>query len=691
LRLEAVHRTRLRVGEGLVGVIAATARPLALADAQSHPNFAYRPETGEEVFHSLMGVPILRGGRVLGVLVVQNRTLRHYTEDEIEVLQTIAMIVAELAASGQLVNPLEIAQSQGGGMLPMRLVGVRLNAGLAVGPAVLHEPRVVIRQVVAEDVSAELVRLRHAVAAMREAIDELVATSREFGVGEHHDVIETYRMFAADRGWVARIADAIRSGLTAEAAVQKVRDDTRTRMMQVSDPYLRERLFDLEDLANRLQQHLSGRPPSAAWAELPPEFILVARAMGPAELLDYARRRIMGLVLEEGSPTAHVAIVARAFDIPVVGRVDDATSRTEAGDIVVVDGDHAQVLIRPSADIQQSVTAAVEARSRRRAFYETLRSAPAVTRDGIEIKLLLNAGLLLDLAQLSATDAEGVGLFRTEFPLMVRDTFPDVEEMTEFYQRVFEQAEHRPVVFRTLDIGGDKVLPYLPHAFEDNPAMGWRAIRIGLDRPAMLRQQLRALIRAAEARTLMVKFPMVAEVAELERARALIDMELARAAKEGRVFPKSIKIGVMLEVPALLWQLPTLCARIDFLSIGTNDLLQFLFACDRGNPRLAERYDPLSAPMLALLREVIASTQAAGVSLSMCGDMAGNPIEAMALIALGFRTLSMAATSIGPVKTMIRSLDVGEVADYLGEIGSRPDHSLRPKLEAYARDHDIAL
>ena len=691
LRPEAVHRTRLRVGEGLVGTIAATARPLALADAQSHPNFAYRPETGEEIYHSLMGVPILRGGRVLGVLVVQNRTLRHYTEDEIEVLQTVAMIVAELAASGHLVNPLEIAQSQGGGMLPMRLVGVRLNAGLAVGPAVLHEPRVVIRQVVAEDVSAELVRLRHAVAAMREAIDELVATSREFGVGEHHDVIETYRMFAADRGWVARIADAIRSGLTAEAAVQKVRDDTRTRMMQVSDPYLRERLFDLEDLANRLQQHLSGRPPSAAWAELPPEFILVARAMGPAELLDYARRRIMGLVLEEGSPTAHVAIVARAFDIPVVGRVDDATSRTEAGDIVVVDGDHAQVLIRPSADIQQSVTAAVEARSRRRAFYETLRSAPAVTRDGIEIKLLLNAGLLLDLAQLSATGAEGVGLFRTEFPLMVRDTFPDVEEMTEFYQRVFEQAEHRPVVFRTLDIGGDKVLPYLPHAFEDNPAMGWRAIRIGLDRPAMLRQQLRALIRAAEARTLMVKFPMVAEVAELERARALIDMELARAAKEGRVFPKSIKIGVMLEVPALLWQLPTLCARIDFLSIGTNDLLQFLFACDRGNPRLAERYDPLSAPMLALLREVIASAQAAGVSLSMCGDMAGNPIEAMALIALGFRTLSMAATSIGPVKTMIRSLDVGEVADYLGEIGSRPDHSLRPKLEAYARDHDIAL
>ena len=691
LRPESVHRTRLRVGEGLVGVVAATARPLALADAQSHPNFAYRPETGEEIFHSLMGVPILRSGRVLGVLVVQNRTLRHYTEDEVEVLQTIAMIVAELAAGGDLINPLEIAQSPGGGMLPLRLVGVRLNGGLAVGPAVLHEPRVVIRQVVAEDVDTELVRLRRAVSVMREAIDDLVATSREFGVGEHHDVIETYRMFAADRGWVTRIADAIRSGLTAEAAVQKVSDDTRTRMMQVSDAYLRERLFDLEDLANRLLRHLSGRPPSAAWAELPPEFILVARAMGPAELLDYARRRIMGLVLEEGSPTAHVAIVARAFDIPVVGQVDHATSRIETGDIIVVDGDHARVFIRPSADIQQSMATAAEARIRRRAFYETLRASPPITRDGIEIKLLLNAGLLFDLSELSATGAEGVGLFRTEFPLMVRNTFPTVEELTEFYRRVFEQAEDRPVVFRTLDIGGDKVLPYLPHAIEDNPAMGWRAIRIGLDRPAMLRLQLRALIRAAEARTLFVKFPMVAEVAELEQARALVNAELGRATDERRALPESIKIGVMLEVPALLWQLPALCERIDFLSIGTNDLLQFLFACDRGNPRLAERYDPLSAPMLRLFRDVIESTQTAGVPLSMCGDMAGNPLEAMALIALGFRTLSMAATSIGPVKTMIRSLNAKAVADYLDEIGGRPDHSLRPKLEAYARDHDIAL
>ncbi len=517
---------------------------------------------------------------------------------------------------------------------------------------------------------------------MRASVDELVVVSHGLGAGEHRDVLETYRMFAADRGWIARIADAIRSGLTAEAAVQKVRDETGTRMMQASDPYLRERLVDLDDLANRLQQHLSKCLQSAARADLPPEFILIARAMGPAELLDYAQRRVVGLALEEGSPTAHVAIVAKALDIPVVGRVEDAASRIENGDVVIVDGDHAQILIRPSEDVQQSAAAAVEARTQRRTLYDSLRTAPAITRDGIGIKLLLNAGLLIDMPQLAATGAEGIGLFRTEIPLMVRDTFPAVEDQAEFYRSVFKQAGGRPVVFRTLDIGGDKLLPYLPQVPEDNPAMGWRAIRIGLDRPAMLREQLRALVRAAAGRNLLVKFPMIAEIPELERARALLDMELAYAAGEGRTPPASVKIGVMLEVPALLWQLPALCRRIDFLSIGTNDLLQFLFACDRGNPRLADRYDPLSAPMLAMLREVVAQTCSAAVPLSMCGEMAGNPIEAMVLIALGFRTLSMAGTAIGPVKTMIRSLDAGAVANMSTKLAQgrtiRSDRNSKP-------------
>jgi phosphotransferase system enzyme I (PtsP) len=689
LRLEAVHRTRLRVGEGLIGLIAATGRPLALADAQSHPGFVYRPETGEEIYHSLMGVPILRGGRVLGVLAVQNRSVRHYDEDEIEILQTIAMLVAELIAGGDIVSPREIAESRITGSLPVRLVGIRLNPGLAIGPAVLHEPRPRIEQVVAEDVTAEIERLRQAVAEMREAIDALVLASGGLGAGEHHDILEAYRMFAADRGWVARIADAIRSGLTAEAAVQKVRDETSQRMMQASDPYLRERLVDLEDLANRLHRHLSNRLPDTA--DLPREFILIARMLGPAELMDYSHQRIAGLVLEEGSPTAHVAIIARALDIPVVGRVENAAERIEPGDTVIVDGDHAQILIRPSEDVKHSTAANIEARSRRRVFYEALRTTPAESRDGVAVKLMLNAGLLIDLPQLAATGAEGVGLFRTELALMLRDAFPSVEEQTDFYRRVFEEAGPRPVVFRTFDIGGDKVLPYLARAPEDNPAMGWRAVRIGLDRPAMLREQLRALIRAAQGRPLYVKFPMIAELSEFERARALLHLELDRAEKEGRRPPAAIKVGVMLEVPSLLWQLSGLCRRVDFLSVGTNDLVQFLFACDRGNPRLADRYDPLSAPMLTLLRQVVAAAAAASVPLSMCGEMAGNPLEAMVLIGLGFRNLSMAGAAIGPVKAMVRSLDVAAAAAYIEEISARPDHSLKSKFEAYARDHMVAL
>jgi phosphotransferase system, enzyme I, PtsP len=690
LRPEAVHRTRLRVGEGLVGVIAATARPLALADAQSHPDFAYRPETGEEIYHSLMGVPILRSGRVLGVLVVQNRTQRHYSDDETEALQTIAMVVAELAASGDLVSAEEQQPSEGIGLLPMRLDGVRLNAGLAVGTAVLHEPRVLIRQLVAEDPKAELARLRGAVDAMQSAIDELLAASDIASSGEHKDILETYRMFAADRGWLQRMTDAVHSGLTAEAAVQKVQDETRARMSVVSDPYLRERLADLEDLGNRLQQHLAGHHVAAA-VELPAEFILIARSMGPAELLDYDRRRLKALVLEEGSPTAHVAVVARALDIPVVGRVKDVLAKVEAGDLVIVDGDEAVVLLRPGDDIQLAVSARIDARLGQRLSYAALRDLPAETLGGERVALQLNAGLLLDLPYLDETGADGIGLFRTELLFMLRDDFPTVGQQTSVYRRVLEQAGDRPVTFRTLDIGGDKLLPYMSEIKDENPAMGWRAIRIALDRPALLRQQLRALIRAARDRRLRVMFPMIADIAEFDAARAVLDLELERAAARGHRVPAKIEVGVMFEVPALLWELPQLLPKIDFLSVGTNDLVQFLFAADRGNPKLAERYDTLSLPVLRLLGEVAQACAEHRVPLALCGEMAGHPLDAMALVGIGFRVLSMAPGSVGPVKAMIRSLDLAPLTELLATLATLPPRSLRSKLRDFARDHGVVV
>ena len=692
LRPEAVHRTRLRVGEGLVGVVAASARPLALADAQAHPDFAYRPETGEEIYHSLMGVPILRSGRVLGVLVVQNRTTRHYDEDEIEALQTIAMVLAELAASGELVNPLERQQPAGVGQLPLRIEGAKLNGGLAIGQAVLHEPRLVIRHVVAEDIGAELDRLRRAVDGMHGAIDAMLEASDVASDGEHRDILETYRMFATDLGWLQRITEAIEGGLTAEAAVQKVQSDMHVRMSQATDPYLRERLADLEDLTNRLQRHLAGRSATAAAAELPEEFILVARNMGPAELLDYDRKRLKGLLLEEGSPNAHVAVVARALDIPVVGRAKDVLARVEPGDIVVINGDEGAAVLRPNEDVIQAVEARIKTRLGQRLQYEALRDLPAETQDGTRVELLLNSGLFIDLPYLDETAAAGVGLFRTELQFMLRDTFPTVPQQVSLYRRVLDQSGGRPVTFRTLDIGGDKVLPYMDDASADeNPAMGWRAIRISLDRPAMLRQQLRALIRAAAGRSLRVMFPMIADIGEFDNAREIFNLELDRQRKAGETLPAQIAIGLMLEVPAMIWQLPALSGRADFISVGTNDLIQFLFAADRGNPRLAGRYDPLSPPVLRVLGDIAAGCATHRLPVALCGEMAGDPLEAMVLVGLGFRTLSMAPSSIGPVKAMIRSLDVNALVEFIASLSDIASHSLRGKFHDFARDRGIVV
>ncbi len=689
LKKTAVHKTRLRVGEGLVGDIAAHARPLALADAQAHPMFAYRPETGEEIFHSLMGVPIIRGGRVIGVLVVQNRTMRHYTDEEIETLETVAMVLAELVASGELVKREELVVVDGNALLPLRIEGIKLNAGVGIGVAVLHQPRIIIRRLVAEDPEIELERLRTALAAIKNALDELFSRP-EMRDGEHRDVLETYRMFTEDKGWLGKISEAIRSGLTAEGAVQKVHDDMRARMSQITDPYLRERLHDFEDLANRLLQHLSGEEGSVR-GELPSDAILIARTMGPMDLFDYDPKRLRGLVLEEGSPTMHVAIVARALDIPVVGRAKDVLDKVEPLDPVIVDGDNGQVFVRPSDDIRDIFADAMVQRQQRAAHYASLRDLPAVTTDGIAIKLMMNAGLLLDMGHLHDSGADGIGLYRTELPFMARSALPDVAAQTLLYCKILDQADGKPVVFRALDVGGDKILPYWNPHEEDNPALGWRSIRITLDRPAVLRHQLRALLRAASGRELRIMFPMIAEVAELVQARRILDLEIERETALGHQPPAIIKVGTMLEVPALAFQLDALLPLVDFVSIGSNDMTQFLFAVDRGNPRIAERYDSLAPGMLTFIRMVAAKCDAAGVPLSVCGEMAGRPLEAMALIACGVRVLSVASPSIGPVKTMIRSLAVAPARAYLDGLLKAPDRSLRDKLKSFAIDHGVIL
>jgi len=691
LKREAVHRTRLRVGEGLVGDIAAYARPLNLADARHHPKFAYRPETGEEIYNSLVGVPILRDGRTLGVLVVQNRTQRQYTDEEVETLETVTMVLAEMLATGELVSPGELAPTDGIAVLPLRLEGMRINGGIGIGRAVLHHRRIQIREVVAEDPQAELARLDMALASLKSTLDDMIASPEMAGHGEYREILETYRMVVGDRGWARRIREAVLTGLSAQAAVQKVQNDTRTRMAQMSDPFFRERLGEFDDLTNRLLLNLGAEDDRPKMAELPEEIVVVARELGPAELLDYDRRRLKGLILEEGAPTSHVAIIARALDIPVVGRVRDAFNKIDMFDPVILDGEHAAVFVRPGEDVVESFTENVARRIERIAGYAAARDLPAVTHDGERVSLFLNAGLLIDMPHLDETAADGIGLYRTELPFMVRSSFPSIGEQTHIYSRILDLARGKPVVFRTLDIGGDKALPYLPESDEENPAMGWRAIRIGLDQPAMLRQQLRALIRAASGRDLHIMFPMIADVAEFKTARKILDLELERERISGTALPSLLRVGAMLEIPSLVFQLPALLAHVDFVSIGSNDLLQFLFAVDRTNQRLADRYDVLSPAALALFRRIIVGCAKGGVDVSICGEAGSRPLEAMALIGLGLRSLSLSAPAIGPVKTMIRSLEVRPLTAYLETLLDLPQPSVRERLRSYAVDHGIII
>jgi phosphotransferase system enzyme I (PtsP) len=692
LKREAVHQTVLNADEGLVGLVASEANPMNLSDAQAHPAFSYRPETGEEIYHSFLGVPILRAGNTLGVLVVQNRARRTYTEEEEEALQTTAMVLAEMIASGEL-SSLARPGAEPAARHAMHLTGSSLSDGIALGHVVLHEPRVVITNVIADDVPHELKRLDAAIATLREDLDRLVEHRDVADGGEHRDVLEAYRMFSYDQGWLHKIREAVMTGLTAEASVERVQSDTRARMLRASDHYLRDRLHDLDDLANRLMRVLMGRDHAPTKEQLPENAIVVARSMGPAALLDYDRKRLRGLVLEEAGPTSHVSIVARALGIPTVGEIENATGLVEPGDAIIVDGSTGHIHMRPPQDIQASYGERVKLRARRQAQYRALRERPCVSKDGQKIALMINAGLMIDLPHIEDTGAAGIGLFRTELQFMVADTLPRTGEQLALYRAVLDAAGKKPVTFRTLDIGGDKVLPYLRNIEEENPALGWRAIRLGLDRPGLLRSQVRALLRAAGGRDLRLMFPMIAEVAEFDKAKALVEVELTHLRRHGHELPERVEIGTMVEVPSLLFQLDELLERVDFLSVGSNDLMQFLYAADRGNPRVSDRFDTLSAPVLRALKDIADKAKKHGKPVALCGELASQPIGALALAILGYRTLSLSPSAIGPVKALLLELDISKGETALLPCLEQPigSVSIRDRLESFAAAEGLQL
>ena len=688
LNRAAVHNTRLKEGEGLVGLVAETAEPVNLSDAPSDPRFSYRPETGEDPYKSFLGVPIVRGGQVFGVLTVQNRAAVLYAEEEVEALQTVSMVLAEVVAQGGLFNIAELDEPELRVDRPRVFHGEGLSEGVAVGRVVLHEPRVLVERMIADNPAEELTRLEDAIGSLRDSVDEML-DSRELDLtGEGREVIEAYRLFAHDQGWRQRMRDAIRTGLTAEAAVERVQDEMRVRVHRLDDPALRERLHDLDDLARRLLQHLTG---SSAVQELPLNAVVVARAMGPAELLDYGRERLVGLVLEDAASMSHVAIVARSMGLPLIGSAEGITDSARVGDTIVVDGESGEAHLRPQAEIVAAFEAKRTLREHAQARFAALRDLPAVTKDGVQIKLMMNAGLLLDMPHLAESGADGIGLFRTELQFMIGETMPRLTDQVAFYRNIIEAAGDKPVVFRTLDLGGDKVLPYARWEREGNPALGWRAIRIALDRPALLRYQVRALLMAAVGRTLRILLPMVSNVDEFNRAHAMVDREIERARLIGMERPRQVLVGAMLEVPSLAFMLPQLMRNADFVSIGSNDLLSFAFAVDRTNPRVARRYDNLNPAALTLIRLIVNSSAEAHGELSLCGEMAGKPLDAMALLGLGLRTLSMSPANIGPIKMMIRSMALAEVAPFVDKLCGRTDHSLRTRLTAFAAERGIVL
>jgi phosphotransferase system enzyme I (PtsP) len=692
LAQEAVHVTRMAIGEGLVGSIADRVETLNLAEAAAHPDFSYRPETGEDKFHSFAGVPIVRRERCVGALCVQHVEPRRYEEIEIEALQTVAMVLSELIVNADLIDEEDARALSAAQTGPEQLRGLTLVKGLASGVAVYHQPRVTIEHIVAEDTEAERQRVITAFDRMREQIDRM-AGQAEFGVGgEHEEVLQTYRMFAYDEGWTRRINEAIDSGLTAEAAIERVQQRTRMRMRQIDDPLLADRMHDLEDLANRLLRIVSGQIGTAASMGLRNDAILIARNLGPAELLEYDKRRLKGVILEEGSLTSHVVIVARAMGVPVLGRVRGLRGVVREGDPLLLDADQGTAMVRPPAGVVEAFEARFAKNRQRQAVYAGLRDVLATTRDGTRINVMINAGLRDDVVNLNTTGADGIGLFRTEFQFLVSATLPQRERQTRLYRDVMEAAGDRPVVFRTVDIGGDKSLPYLRHddgEAEENPAMGWRALRVALERETLLKAQARALLEAGAGRVLNVMFPMVAEPWEFDAAKAVFDHQLAWLRRQKKVLPEAIRYGVMLEVPALAEQLDLLAPKIAFLSIGTNDLTQFLFAADRSNPKLAERYDWLSPAILRFIQRVVRSLAGTGVDISVCGEMGGRRLEALALLALGIKRLSITPAAVGPIKELVGKVDLPEIATAMEGWLAAPPESLRATMSAWAAERGI--
>ena len=577
-------------------------------------------------------------------------------------------------------------------LMPVNLKGAVFAPGLAIGHIIFHEPRVEILKFKSKNSSKELQRLEKALIELRKDIDKMLRSSDFSGASDYKDVLEAYKMLSLDEGWVRKLNKAVLQGLTAEAAVESVQASMNEKFNKFDDIYLSERLYDLKDLSNRLERHLTGTALSSSLTELPKDTILLARNLGPTELLNYPKSKLKGLILEEGSRSSHTTIVARALNIPLMGRTKFLKEMSvKQNETVIIDGEKGEIFIRPTEDIQNIYSIRMKMSQALKTEYKSIKDKKGITLDGKRIELNMNAGLVMELNQLEESGADGIGLFRTELQFLISETLPKMEEQKIFYRSVLDAAKGKKVIFRTLDIGGDKILPYMTAPKEENPALGWRAIRVALDRPGLLRLQLRALIHASENNELSVMFPMIAEFDELMQAKELLSKEISRMKKFNKLLPKKISIGSMLEIPSLIWQFDILLPEVDFISVGSNDLMQFLFAADRGNSAIVDRYSILKPSALRFLKQAVDKCNEYRVPIHICGDISGKFSYVLALLGLGFRSFSLTPADIGPIKKIVRSLHLGDLEKFMNSQLKTDLLTIENNLLLYAEQNNIIL
>ncbi len=663
----AVGRVRLSPKKGLIGLVGERAEPINLDDAPSHKCYQYFPDSGEEAFHGFLGVPIIQQSQVFGVLAVQEVEGGRFEEDSVSFLITVAAQLASAIAHAEVTGDTErLLGKERRSDRP--LVGLAGSAGVALGRAVVVYPPADLNAVpdrLVSDSAAEVQQLMVAVDAVRNDIKLLLERLSEMGVPEDDRVLfEVYLMMLDSGGMVDKIVEYIDQGLWAAGALKKAVLEHVSVFEAMEDPYLSERALDIRDLGIRILAHLQNVPDRAG--EYPESTVLVGEEITATMLAEVPPGVLSAVISVRGSNNSHVAILARAMGIPCVMGMTDFPSGRVDGQEIVVDGYQGKVYIKPSVAISREYRRLVAEEREFSAELDSLRDKPAKTEDGVVIPLYANTGLLSDIGPSLKCGAEGIGLYRTEFPFLIRDRFPGEEEQYRIYRQVFDAFKGRPVVVRSLDIGGDKALSYFP-INEENPFLGWRGIRVTLDHPEIFLVQMRAIFRASEGSdNLNILLPMVTNLSEVELAKQLISRAAKELEEEGVVI-SPYQLGVMIEVPAAVFQVEQLASQVDFLSVGTNDLTQYLLAVDRNNPQVAHLFDSLHPSVLQALQSVVQGAHSRGKPVSICGEMAGDPAAAILLLAMGADSLSMNASSLPRVKWVIRNVSQQQASELLEE------------------------